>query len=364
MKQSAFQRFVPMFGLLALISAPMVMAQDMPNLSVDGEVAADGESIDDALDRAIVDLRIAEKREEGWTEAFERAKAAVSYALERDPENLRGRFYRARMLIMADREREARSAIEAWTNSRDGANDWEGFVILAQQYAKGQFYKLAKPKYRKALELNPRDARIYFGLAQCALNLVQRAEAVQWAREGVKAMGADVTSEAYRLLGQALFANSQFNDAQRSAEYAVELDKAEIRASGADVDRLQSLDTSLAQLLAVKQAMLQENPTRTELYLDIAKLMQSRADVSYRVTANQALAIAFSGLSQANPRPTEEHVLHVAKLLIRLDRPDDAVKLLDRMLTELYPSSQEGKMLMERLQPAKLDATSDGDGNE
>ncbi len=333
-------------------SLPIVEAQNILKPSVESDSSRDSESVNDALDRAIIDIRIAETRGDGWTEAFERSKGAVAHALERDPESLRGRFYRSRLLILADREREARSALEAWVKSRDGANDWEGFLILGQQYAEGQFYKLAKPMFRKALDLNPRDARILVGLAQCSMNLVQRAEAVQWAREAVKVMRAGVTSDAYLLLGQALFANKQLTDAERSAQYAVDLDKANIRRHGPDVGRLQSLDRSLSQLLATRQAILQQNPDRTDLYLEVSKLVQARADVAYRVSANQALAIAYAPITQAKSTPSEEHVLHVVKLLIQLDRLTDAAALLTRMLEQLYPNSTEGKMLMERLQTA------------
>ncbi len=342
-----------MSAFCVLIVASAAIAQDLPTIPLDQGQTADAESVEDALDRAIDDLRMAEQRGDGWQEAFERAKGAIQFALQRDSENLRARYYRARLQIVAGQNRLARSDLETWTESRDGSNDWEGHLILAQQDAAGQFYKLAKPRYRKALDLNPRDARIYTGLAQCSLKLAQRAEAVQWAREAVK---LNATSNAYRLLAEALLGNKQLADAERSAQYAVDVDKAAIRENGADVSRLQSLDLSLNALLTIKQALLQANPERTNLYLEVSQLLQSRADVAYRTSANNSLAIAFKGLQLNNPPPTEEHIVHVAKLLIQLNRPAEAVTLLERMLTQIYPNSMEGKMLLERLR-ATMPAT-------
>jgi tetratricopeptide (TPR) repeat protein len=307
-------------------------------------------TVDELLDRALVEIRTAEAQGTKWPEAFERANHLVGSALKTDPENPRAKFYYARLLILSGRGGESRSTIEAWTRSRDGQNDWEGYFLLARIYEAGQFFKLAKPVLLQALELNPREPRILVELSKCSASLFERTAAVKYARDAIKMMGNDVTPEAYRLMAGSLLLAGQIKDAERAAKYAINLALEQVRSPGAGLADLTSLDTSLALDLEIKQKRIELEPTRYNLYVETATLIQQRAEVASKMAVENALAVIWKGLQTAGDDAPEELAIELPKLLARLGRREKAIAALKRLL-EMYPNSTEGKRMYELMVP-------------
>lgn len=329
-------------------TAPAQPPPAAPTFDTSSEPAPE---IAEALERALADLRLAEARGPDLKEAFERARASLDFVLQRDPANLRGKYYSARLLIIAGRAADAQSTLIAWTRSRQGQNDWEGHLILGQLYNEGKFPALAEPILEKAAELNPNDPRVLGELAKAEANLMKREEAINHARDAVKAMGKDVSSAAYILLAETLALNAQLEDANKACGYAIQLAAARVGRTGADVPSLKALDEAVGKSLGVLQKLVQAQPGNVEAYLAMANLLQERIKVTSLLAVHDAFAVVWRGMqvaSQGGKAPPEALTLEAAKLLLKLNRRNEALSVLNKLL-ELYPQNTEAATLREQL---------------
>lgn len=312
-------------------------------------------SIDETLDRALVELQVAEARGPGFEEAFERARELVDYALDRDKFHRRALYYKARIYILADRGAQALSTLQKWTESPQGENDWEAHFLLGALYNSGGYHKLVKPALRKALALNPREPRIYAELAKCEMHLSNPGGAVQYAREAVAMSRENATASQYALLAEALAADKQLDEADRQAGVAMDLAEGELRNSESSIRLLKRLGESFTLALKIKQAKLDANPTMVELYLESSKLIQERANLSLQLRAHEALDWCERGLEASGDDAPELLLLEAIRLCIRLGLVEKARGLAGRML-ELFPDNAEARDLHRALAPPDPDS--------
>lgn len=298
------------------------------------------EELAHALDEALAALRIAEARGEGAKEAFERAGARVRFVLERDPGNLRAKYYQGRMLLLSDRKPEALDSLVQWTKSREGQNDSEAHNILGRVYYDIQFYKMAKPILEKAIELDPRSPDSYILLARCEAKLLHRKEALDRIQEGIQLLGADADADTYMLLTDVLLLNQQTEPAERAARYAKELARAKVRESGGDVAGLKKVDTCIALVLKVVKMKVNADRTDVRACMEMSDLLLEQSQVTALTGNMAALGWLQEGLRRAGDRPPATLLLSGSRLLMRLGRVEQAVQWAD-VAVRLYPDNSE-----------------------
>ncbi|MEE9297037.1 MAG: hypothetical protein V3W34_19005 [Phycisphaerae bacterium] len=314
-------------------------------------------SVAEALDRALIDLRIAETSQgPKATAALQRSHAFLNFAFGREPGNRRAKYYQGRMLVLSGRPQEALGRLRDWQKSRAGQNDWEVHFILGQVYQSIQFDKMAKPMLLKAVELNPREARCHSALARCAARLLDRETAIRHAREAIKLLGTEIGADAYMLLAEALLLNGQLAGAEQAGRFAKDLAMAEARQSGGSIVTLTKANQCVQLLLRIAQLKLQAHPDKIELYLETSRLIQEQADIAARTAAHQALEWAGRGLRKAGDQPPEPLLVDAARLLIRIGNTDAAAKVADRII-ELYPLSKDARQILDQLRALPVDET-------
>ncbi len=304
--------------------------------------------IEETLDRALIALREAEARGPDAKEAFDRASQEVRSVLAVEPLNRRAQYYQGRLMILADRARDARSLIERWTQSPEGRNDWEGHFLLGKIYAAGGYHKLVKPSLKKALALNPRDPRVYQELAKCEMHLFEYDAAVGHVREAIRILGPNVAPAQYLLLAQLLVLQRHFDEADAQTRLAIDLASAAAGKKEAGFDEFRILDDCLAMALNVQRAMLDADPAAPEHYLAISKLIQRRAEIDLRRRAYDALGWAKRGLEHAEGRASEALYLDAIQLMVRVNRRDEALEYARRML-KAYPDSADARKMFDEL---------------
>ncbi len=338
----------------AAVPAQPVPAPPLPPSAdtVDADAPAD---LAEALDRALIQIRIAEERDPVRSQdAFGQLNTLLTWALEREPGNLRARFYQARAYVLGGREAEAISRFQDWIRSREGQNDWEGHYILAQVYFDMEFFKLAKPLLEDAIVLNPREPRPYLLLSKCEAKLLNRQGAIARVRQAIQMLGDNVDPDTYILLAEAFLLNKQYADALDAARRSKELALFKVRESGGDYSALTKANECIQVALKVTQTALEANPDNAVMYLSMSQLLQQQAQMSTLTTLHAALSWSLQGIQRAGDRPSEAGLLDVAQLLLRVGRAADAARVINNTL-ELYPDSTRAQQLRDRL-PAQTPA--------
>lgn len=305
----------------------------------------------DALDRALGDLRIAES-EQGpqASEAFERAVAYIGYVLERDPANLRAKYYQARVYVLRNRASEAISRLIDWTKSGEGKNDWEGHYILGRVYISMEFPKLAEPMLESAATLNPREARVIRLLSQCKAKLLKKQEALDRANQFLQMLGADADAEAVLVVAEALVLNDRLDDAEKTAVRAHDMALEAVRKDSTNVRALTLSDAAIKMLMSITQTRLKTNLDAPELYLRMSTLLQEQAGIAVIASNNTSLRWAYEALRKSQNNPSEPVIAEMVKLLALVGKSNDARALGEKGL-QRFPNSVEINKAMATLKP-------------
>ncbi len=322
-------------GLAVLPSDAQSAQQEKP--------AAGTMSIDELLDRALAFIRRAEARGPDAQDAFRKAREIVEAVLERERFHRRASYYRARLLVLADRSQEALGTIQRWVASPEGENDWEAHLLLGRLYQEGGFYKLARPSLKTALSLNPRSPRIFTELARCEANLHEYAVAARYARQAIDILGDDATATEYILLARILSQGGQVEEAEQQIIIALNTARSAVREQGATPGGLDALSRALDLAVSIKEARLQDDRQSPELYLELARLSRERGRVAALNRANEALEWARRGITRAPVAPPILY-LEAIELLIELGRTAEAKSLAKRML-EAHPDHPRAREL-------------------
>lgn len=307
-------------------------------------------STDEALDRALVEVRIAETRGPDAQKAFLRAGQFVEYVLAQDRYNRRALYYKARLLILGNRGPEALGTLQRWTDSPQGQNDWEAHLLLGKLYEAGGFHKLAKPSLHKALSLNPLNPQICAALTRCEMNMLNYQAAVQHARETVRMLGSSASPADYALLSETLLLNKQLDEADGQARVAIDAAGDLLRSEGSSVPSLELLGRCLALAIKVKQAKLEGNPETGALCLEVSRLIQKQTEAASLVKTHEALGWSLRGLDSSGDSAPVTLFLDAITLQVRLGRTDEARELAERML-QAHPDSAEARQAYRSVAP-------------
>ena len=331
-------------GLVAAGWSGMAAAQAAAQPAQPEQSPAPAMSADELLDLALVHIRQAEARGPDAQEAFRRAREAVEHVLGRDKFHRRASYYRARLLVLADRSQEALGIIQRWVASPEGENDWEAHLLLGRLYQAGGFHKLARPSLNTALSLNPREPSILTELAECEADLLEYEQAARHTREAIGLLGADVTAGEYVLLARILMLDRRMDEAERQVVIALNAARSAVREGGATRPALGSLGDALDLARRIKESGLQTNPQSVDLYLELAQLIRERGQVDALVRANEALAWAKQGLATAEVAPPSLY-LETIDLLTQLGRTQEAHSLAAEMM-EVHPNHPRARELV------------------
>ncbi len=304
----------------------------------------------EALEICLTQTIIAEGKGANSREAFQRAQQYLSFVLKDDPENLRGQYLHARLLILAEQPSMAMKPLERWINSQQGADDWEAQMLLGRIYVQGQAYKLAKPHLLRAQELNPTSPIPMIELAKCEAHLKDYPNAIQHLKSAVEKLGTDVTAAAYMIFGQTLLQAGLIDDADRAAGFGVQLAMTAVQRSGT-AQALKTLDDALSLSLQVSTAALKADPSRGELYLKISQILQQRAQVGIRRADHEALAISLQGVQSLGEGAPIVLVIEVSRLLAKVGHRQQAMQLVKQVL-ERAPDNADAQKIFDALKAA------------
>jgi tetratricopeptide (TPR) repeat protein len=305
--------------------------------------AAETISIDELLDRALSYIRQAEARGPDAQDAFRKAREIVETVLARDRFHRRASYYRARLLVLADRSQEALGIIQRWVASPEGENDWEAHLLLGRLYQEGGFNKLAIPSLKTALSLNPRSPRILTELARCEANVLEYNDAARHARQAIDILGPEATAAEYTLLARILSQSGELDEAEQEIVIALNSARSAARDQGAAPATLDALSKALELAVRIKEARLQTDRQSPELYLELARLSRERGHVAALNRANEALEWAKRGIDSTPVAPPILY-LEAIELLNELGRTAEAKSLAQQML-EAHPDHPRAREL-------------------
>jgi tetratricopeptide (TPR) repeat protein len=310
-------------------------------------------TVSQALESCLTQVRIAENMGADSQEAFQKAQRYLSFVKKEDPENLRGNYLHARLLILASQSAAAMPMLQRWLSSQQGADDWEAHLLLGRIYIQGEAYKLAKPRLERAHQLNPTAAIPLLELAKCEAEVKEFDIAIEHIRSAIEILDRDVTAQVYVLFAQTLLKSGQIEAANRAVGFAVQLATVAVKQRD-NPQSLKVLDDAYAAALTVKQTALQSDPTRGELYLELSRIIQERARVATRRADHEAMAIALTGVRSLGKEAPIFLVNELARLLARLGHRDEAIKLVHQVL-ERQPDNADAQQLYDAITAAAPD---------
>ena len=345
------------------VQAQPVVAGSVPDSAPASAPAPVERSIGEYLDEALTKIRVAESRGPDYRQAFQRARQIVDSVLARDALNERASYYRARLLILADRSREALSALERWIATDTGKSDWEAHLILGQLYARGGFHKLAKPSFMRALTLNPVEPSVLIELAKCEMNLLNYSAAADRMREALRILGPRATSAEQALLARVLARDGRLDEAYGQAWAAVETAQALAVEQPGDREAFRLMGDALTTALEIKQAQVERSPNDPGSCLEASHLIQRRAVVANQLNLLDALAWSLRGLEVGGPSAPPELYLDTAQLLWSVDRRGEARAMVEELLS-LYPDHAAGQQMLRDMGPPPDGAPTPGDRSQ
>lgn len=355
-------------GILGLVAAAALLAGLLP-ASAGAQVpdfldpAADNEppmvdsgppvdptmNPEDALREALVQIAIAEKKEEGAEEAMNRAAKLAGLVLSRDPLNPTAGYIAGRVGILTNRPREALPLLEAYINDPAGRSDWYAHKLIGDIYLVS-YPKHARGKFERAVALAPREPEAVIGLAKADLKELRAASAVKHAEQAIL---LDQTRNAsYRLvLAEALLtARPKDEDAASRAREAVLIIEENIRQDPGDETLLGDLKDGYSLLIQALRNLSTVYPEKPEYVVQMALAMQDRADLEKLLTYHGILKYLDASVTQLGDRANADILYEQARLNRLVGRDAEAMRILERVL-EMSPNHEPGRELLETLLP-------------
>ncbi|HEY3243378.1 MAG TPA: tetratricopeptide repeat protein [Phycisphaerae bacterium] len=301
------------------------------------------------LDRALDLLHQAEQDEDNRARYLAEANDLVAAVQQREPNNVKADFYLARVLVLAGRSKDALRSVERYAKTRQGANDWEAFKILADLQVQGTYWTLARGNYQKAAELNPREPDLYLGMATCSLQLGKFEDALKQLETAVN-MGTQ-NPKIYDAYAQVLLRDNQVDRALGAAESAVKLAQGDVKNRAGSMRALQELDARYATLEATLTLAVRKHPQTLRLWQRGLEIIDERLELNGRVATQRKLAFVNQGIQATQPNVPIELYLKKAQLSIEARRREDAESALDEA-DKIDPTNPLAKQLRDSLPAA------------
>jgi tetratricopeptide (TPR) repeat protein len=307
-----------------------------------------------ALDLALVALRIAEARGPEAKDAYASVHQHLGLVFSKDPNNARALFYRARLMIVVGRSAEAIPNIRRWINTLQGQNDWEAHLILGELYVNGAYYKLARPLLEKALQLSPLEPRIHIALSKCMVKLLDRKNAEFYAQKAVEILEQEGRAgpSVYILWADALLLQQKPDQAVVAIRKAVGMAGKANREVGGSPATLSTLAQTYAKYEEVLKGSLRLKPDSWDYYVDLAVAIEQKARIGMRLASYEALMVVRQSLALADKAgvqpPPEVLLIKDLRLLVDVGKTQEAIESARKLLT-LYPANSEAPEILKAL---------------
>ncbi|MCK4661061.1 MAG: tetratricopeptide repeat protein [Phycisphaerae bacterium] len=285
-------------------------------------------------------------------DAFARANKLLTTIRLRDPLSVDADFISGRLSLLLGRPREAIGSIDKYAKSRKGENDWLAFKMLGDLYLQARYYRMARDKYRKAADLNPREPDPYAGLSKTELSLARSGRAIEHARRAIELDSRNPPPERepryHAVLGEALLGNHKPEEASEAVTKAMEFARERVRSDPTNTELLLKLDAYSELLGKVIGTIIINFPERTEEYARLAHVQIERAEIAHILSLHRILLTIQQGIERSGDNPPAVLILEQAKLLLAVGDPQEAVKVLADLLAG-DPGNTEAQQLLEQI---------------
>jgi len=317
-------------------------------------------NLEEALAKALDAIRQAEKQGSNYDQKLAEASFYTQAALSFDQNHPKANFIAARISILLGRPREAFTKINDYIATPEGNGDWEAFKILGDLHYAGGYYEQAITKYRRAITLNPAEARTYVGLCRALGKRGQRREAIETARTAVE---KDPTlPEAYDVSMSALMEIDQYGLALEAARSAISHTKEKLAQDPQNLVLIQNLRQRRQNEQTIIGVLLKQNledptkPTAVDLYKNYVLSVLDQAEANRMLAAHQAMGVLEKGLSAGRPPPAGVLLDVYVDTAIHLDLRPRATQKLEEY-AKANPSNSAVSEALARLQGSSTEGT-------
>ncbi len=236
-----------------------------------------------------------------------------------------------RAYTLAGRTGDAIDQLRKFVETREGRNEWQAHQRLGDLFA-GEFPRLARASYDKALALKPGEATALLGLSTCTYRIGDVDEAMRLAQQAADADGRQ-TVRIVAHLARMLIAKKQWSDADRAAVLAIDLAEADVRKRPGLRGPVQTLEAQYDLLADMLQARINEKVAVAEDYVRLAGFFRRRSDVSARLALFDALRVLELGVNSTAPNTPAKLQEQYAVTLAEVGRNQEAVAAFEKLLT-------------------------------
>ena len=341
-------------------------------------------ALEELVDEAYEAIVTAEARGPDTEDAMKRLGELLPAIRRRDPLNDDVNFIDGRVKLLLGFPRQAIQLIgEHYVKrKRDGKlepdkvkNEWLAFKLLGDLYFQAKYYKMAQGKYKRAVELDPREPEPYAGLARTELALGDpHKEAVKYAREAIKRENPGSPTQRdpkyHATLAAALLGTRKPDEAFKAATTAVELAREKAQRDSANPALLVALDSYNQLLEQISQTIVRKSPAsaeqyapfpasaeqyarfpeRAEEYARMARIGQERAQIAHLLSLHHILHTLeqdIERIERIEQQPPPTLLLEKARLLLAIGNVEEAIVVLTNLLEE-DPDNAEAKQLLYR----------------
>jgi len=343
--------------VIALVAISVFLSTAWVRIGVAQPVDAAGEgqpivdpsmTVDQALERALRELEVAEQEGEEAEDAYNAASQLASFVLSKEPLNVTGEYILGRLAILANQPRDALARIEKYANAPEGRNDWYAFKLLGDLYLVS-YPSQARAKYERALVLAPNESDAMIGIGRAELKLNRAEEAIEFAEKAIRA--EEEPHADYRTtLAEALLLDKRLEDAVARAQEAVHITEEAVRDDPGAEDLLYELKDRYKLLVRCLTRLSDAYAERPDYLVQLVQTLQDQADLDRLLTYHEALRIIEQGAKYLEDRVTAPVLYEQARLNRLVGRSDEARSLLERAL-ELDPQFEPARELFNRLAP-------------
>lgn len=315
----------------------------------EAELDVSGMTLEELVEEAYRAIETAETRGPDAQAASTRANQLIAAIRRRDTLNSDAEFLGGRVQILMGHPREAIQAINNYTKSRKGENDWYAFNLLGDLYFQARYHTMARDKYQRAVDLNPLEAEPCAGLAQAESALARYHQSAEWARKAIELDAQNPPAERdpkfSAVLANALMADRQLDEALKAATAALELGRLRAKDDPTKTVLLTDLKRFNGLVQKVLQHILISFPERTDEYVRITHLQLENAEIDHLLRLHRVLQMVEYGIAQSEPNPSPALLFEKAKLLLAVGNTEEAVQVLTDLLAK-NPNHAEAQRLL------------------
>lgn len=285
-----------------------------------------------AVRRAIEALDAVEQGGEAQTLLAD-AQRYARMVLEQEPEHPRLLYIMGRLKIFAGRTVDGIRDLQAFTDTREGQNDWKAYQILGDAFV-SNYASLAQAQYKKAYALNDREPAVLLGLSRAAAKLGRGEQALSYAEAAVRLDGRQ-TIAYLTYYAQLLQAMRRLPAAVEMSTLSLELAKQAYRNSPAKSSVLRALQSQYQIYMLILRDKINEAPEDCEAYILFAKAGEELGEIEKLIQWHNALDAITQGVERTAPNTPLSLRLERGRLLGLVGRVTEAVEEYESILASM-----------------------------